>query len=123
MQGSMVPLSTFQTSIFRFSIVYSVICVIYRSVRTLTIPVPWKREPFNLFFFISLEKAFRIKNVPAELKTEILINLLGERVGNLLMYVEEQDEKIKTLTLKEFQPTPFECLNQYEKVRNLSEIT
>ncbi|GFV34987.1 uncharacterized protein TNCV_4053051 [Trichonephila clavipes] len=34
----------------------------------------------------SLKKAFQIKSVPDELKAEILLNILGERVNNLLTY-------------------------------------
>ncbi|GFX18270.1 integrase catalytic domain-containing protein [Trichonephila clavipes] len=33
-----------------------------------------------------LERAFQIKSVPDELKAEILLNILGERVNNLLTY-------------------------------------
>ncbi|GBN22774.1 hypothetical protein AVEN_51964-1 [Araneus ventricosus] len=57
-----------------------------KSVKTLTIPVPVRSESFNLFFH-SLEKAFQNKSVPNELKAEILLNILGERVNNLLAYV------------------------------------
>ncbi|GFX45666.1 DUF1758 domain-containing protein [Trichonephila clavipes] len=34
------------------------------------------------------KKAFQIKSVPDELKAEILLNILGERVNNLLTYVD-----------------------------------
>ncbi|GBM05447.1 hypothetical protein AVEN_94748-1 [Araneus ventricosus] len=80
-----------------------------KSVKTLTIPVPVRSESFNLFFH-SLEKAFQNKSVPNELKAEILLNILGEKVDNLLAYVSQEDlcdyEKIKQLVLKEFEPTP-----------------
>ncbi|GBN77428.1 hypothetical protein AVEN_215952-1 [Araneus ventricosus] len=77
-----------------------------KSVKTLTIPVPVRSESFNLFFH-SLEKAFQNKSVPNELKAEILLNILGERVNNFLAYVSQEDlcdyEKIKQLVLKEFE--------------------
>ncbi|GBM56052.1 hypothetical protein AVEN_34746-1 [Araneus ventricosus] len=76
-----------------------------KSVKTLTIPVPVRSESFNLFFH-SLEKAFQNKSVPNELKAEILLNILGERINNLLAYVSQEDlcdyEKIKQLVLKGF---------------------
>ncbi|GFW38932.1 integrase catalytic domain-containing protein [Trichonephila clavipes] len=56
-----------------------------KSIKTLTIQVPVRSESFNLFFH-SLEKAFQIKSMPDELKAEILLNILGERVNNLLTY-------------------------------------
>lgn len=87
-----------------------------KSIRTLTIPVPSKS-------FQSLEKAFKTKNVPEEFKAEILLNILGEKVGNLMVYIKEEElvnyEKIKGLVLKQFQPTPQECLNQFRNARKL----
>ncbi|GFT98730.1 DUF1758 domain-containing protein [Trichonephila clavipes] len=89
-----------------------------KSIKTLTIQVPVRSESFNLFFH-SLEKAFQIKSVPDELKAEILLNILGERVNNLLTYVSQEDlsnyVKIKELILKEFEPTPQECLSNFKK--------
>ncbi|GFX97431.1 integrase catalytic domain-containing protein [Trichonephila clavipes] len=69
------------------------------------------------------EKAFQIKSVPDELKAEILLNILRERVNNLLTYVSQEDlsnyVKIKELILKEFEPTPQECLSNFKKARKL----
>ncbi|GFW92497.1 integrase catalytic domain-containing protein [Trichonephila clavipes] len=93
-----------------------------KSIKTLTIQVPVRSESFNLFFH-SLEKAFQIKSVPDELKAEILLNILGERVNNLLAYVSQEDlsnyVKIKELILREFEPTPQECLSNFKKAREL----
>ncbi|GFW52390.1 uncharacterized protein TNCV_2796481 [Trichonephila clavipes] len=61
-----------------------------KSVKTLTIPVPSRVESYNLFFQ-SLEKAFKIKEVPEQFKGEILLNILGERVNNLLVHVSEEE--------------------------------
>ncbi|GFT59083.1 integrase catalytic domain-containing protein [Trichonephila clavipes] len=47
-----------------------------KSVKTLTIPVPSRVESYNLFFQ-SLEKAFKIKEVPEQFKCEILLNILA----------------------------------------------
>ncbi|GFX79121.1 integrase catalytic domain-containing protein [Trichonephila clavipes] len=93
-----------------------------KSIKTLTIQVPVRSESFNLFFH-SLEKTFQIKSVPDELKAEILLNILGERVNNLLTYVSQEDlsnyVKIKELILREFEPTPQECLSNFKKARKL----
>ncbi|GFW09808.1 uncharacterized protein TNCV_868701 [Trichonephila clavipes] len=61
-----------------------------KSVKTLPIPVPSRVESYNLFFQ-SLEKAFKIKEVPEQFKGEILLNILGERVNNLLVHVSEDE--------------------------------
>ncbi|GFT00571.1 integrase catalytic domain-containing protein [Trichonephila clavipes] len=69
------------------------------------------------------KKAFQIKSVPDELKAEVLLNILGERVNNLLTYVSQEDlsnyVKIKELILREFEPTPQECLSNFKKARKL----
>ncbi|GFW02909.1 integrase catalytic domain-containing protein [Trichonephila clavipes] len=77
-----------------------------KSIKTLTIQVSVRSESFNLFFH-SLEKAFQIKSVSDVLKAEILLNILGKRV------------KIKELILREFEPTPQECLSNFKKARKL----
>lgn len=93
-----------------------------KSVKTLTIPVPQRAESFNLFFQ-SIEKAFKTKNVPEKLKPEILLNILGEKACNLMVYLREEDlsdyDKLKAIVLKEFQPTPNECLNHFRKAQKL----
>ncbi|GFX31321.1 DUF1758 domain-containing protein [Trichonephila clavipes] len=93
-----------------------------KSIKTLTIQVPVRSESFNLFFH-SLEKAFQIKSVPDELKAEILLNILGERVNNLLTYGSQEDlsnyVKIKELILREFEPMPQECPSNFKKARKL----
>ena len=57
-----------------------------------------------------LERAFVVKNVSDEFKVEILVNILSEKLNNVLYYVEEEEircyEKVKTLILKEYQLTP-----------------
>ena len=76
---------------------------IVKSVRTLTIKVPSKSEGWG-FFFTSLERAFNIKNVPEKFKSEILLNLLGERALNILTYITEKD------------------LNNYEEIKRLERV-
>ena len=97
-----------------------------KSVRTLTIPVPVKSESFSLFFH-SLEKAFENKSVPEGYRAEILLTILGERVNNLLVYVNKEElgdyKKIKSLILKEFEPTPQECLANFKKAKKLPSET
>ncbi|GFW32852.1 RILP-like protein homolog [Trichonephila clavipes] len=69
------------------------------------------------------EKAFQIKSVPDVVKAEILLNILGERMNNLLTYVSQEDlsnyVKIKELILREFEPTPQECLSNFKKACKL----
>ncbi|GFW25230.1 uncharacterized protein TNCV_5087961 [Trichonephila clavipes] len=60
-----------------------------KSLKTLTIPLPSRVESYNLFFQL-LEKAFKIKEVPKQVKDEILLNFLGERVNNLLVHVSKE---------------------------------
>ncbi|GFV10635.1 transposon Tf2-6 polyprotein [Trichonephila clavipes] len=57
-----------------------------KSIKTLSLPVPTRSENFNLFFQ-SLERAFLTKKINEEYKSEILINLLGERDHNVLLKV------------------------------------
>ncbi|GFW95119.1 integrase catalytic domain-containing protein [Trichonephila clavipes] len=73
-----------------------------KSIRTLSLPVPTRSENFNLFFQ-SLERAFLTKKINDEYKSEILINLLGERAHNVLLYIKEEE------------------LNDYEKTKIYSE--
>ncbi|GFX12750.1 transposon Tf2-6 polyprotein [Trichonephila clavipes] len=86
-------------------------------IRTLSLPVPTRSENFNLFFQ-SLERAFLTKKINYEYKSEILINLLGERAHNVLLYIKEEElndyEKLKSIVLREFQLTPRECLNSFK---------
>ncbi|GFV39130.1 retrovirus-related Pol polyprotein from transposon opus [Trichonephila clavipes] len=88
-----------------------------KSIKTLSLPVPTRSENFNLFFQ-SLERAFLTKKINDEYKSEILINLLGERAHNVLLYIKEEElndyEKLKSLVLREFQLTPRECLNSFK---------
>ncbi|GFW22975.1 transposon Tf2-6 polyprotein [Trichonephila clavipes] len=88
-----------------------------KSIRTLSLPVPTRSENFNLFFQ-SLECAFLTKKINDEYKSEILINLLDERAHNVLLYIIEEElndnEKLKSIVLREFQLTPRECLNSFK---------
>ncbi|GFX22880.1 integrase catalytic domain-containing protein [Trichonephila clavipes] len=87
------------------------------SIRTLSLPVPIRSENFNPFFQ-SLERAFLTKKINDEYKSEILINLLGERAHNVLLYIKEEElndyEKLKSIVLREFELTPRECLNSFK---------
>ncbi|GFW91622.1 transposon Tf2-6 polyprotein [Trichonephila clavipes] len=88
-----------------------------KSIKTLSLPVPTRSENFNLFFQ-SLERAFLTKKINDEYKSEILINLLGERAHNVLLYIKEEElndyEKLRSIVLREFQLTPRECLNSFK---------
>ncbi|GFU04285.1 DUF1758 domain-containing protein [Trichonephila clavipes] len=88
-----------------------------KSIKTLSLPVPTRSENFNLFFQ-SLERAFLTKKINDEYKSEILINLLGERAHNVLLYIKEEElndyEKLKSIVLRQFQLIPRECLNSFK---------
>ncbi|GFW25654.1 integrase catalytic domain-containing protein [Trichonephila clavipes] len=73
-----------------------------KSIKTLSLLVPTRSENFNLFFQ-SLERAFLTKKINDEYKSEILINLLGERAHNVLLYIKKEE------------------LNDYEKTKIYSE--
>ncbi|GFW41159.1 transposon Tf2-6 polyprotein [Trichonephila clavipes] len=79
-----------------------------KSIKTLSLPIPTRSENFNLFFK-SLERAFLTKKINDEYKSEILINLLGERAHNVLLYIKKEElndyEKLKSIVLREFQET------------------
>ncbi|GFW06376.1 transposon Ty3-I Gag-Pol polyprotein [Trichonephila clavipes] len=96
------------------------------SVRTLTLPIPKKQEGWNLFFS-SLERSFKTKNVPDEFKGEILLNLLGEKAENSLVYVKDEEisdyNKLKSLVLREFEPTPLICLQNFQKAKRMPNET
>ncbi|GFW81778.1 transposon Tf2-6 polyprotein [Trichonephila clavipes] len=96
------------------------------SIKTLSLPVPTRSENFNLFFQ-SLERAFLTKKINDEYKSEILINLLGERAHNVLLYIKEEElndyEKLKSIVLREFQLTPRECLNSFKNAVKSSDET
>lgn len=84
----------------------------------MTLDVPNKPDLWNLFFE-SLERAFETKSVPENLKAEILLNLLGDKSANVLIYISKEEiqdyEKIKSLVLKENEPTARDCLENFRK--------
>ncbi|GFV04288.1 uncharacterized protein TNCV_919091 [Trichonephila clavipes] len=87
--------------------------MIKKSIKTLSLPVPTRSENFNLFFQ-SLERAFLTKKINDEYKSEILINLLGERAHNVLLYIKEEElndyEKLKSIVLREFHSRVFKLI-------------
>ena len=76
-----------------------------------------------VFFFQSLERAIKTKHFPEEYKAEILLNIQGEKVNNLIIYMSDEDlsdyGKLKTIVLKEFQPIQQRCLNNFRKAQKL----
>ncbi|GBN25269.1 hypothetical protein AVEN_272268-1 [Araneus ventricosus] len=94
-----------------------------KGVEILTVPVPRKAESWNLFFD-SLERAYKHKKVPEEFQAEILLKLLGDKASNVLVYIKEEDlkgyAKVKDLILKEFEPTPQACFENFRKAKRNS---
>ncbi|GFU46303.1 uncharacterized protein TNCV_2156201 [Trichonephila clavipes] len=89
-----------------------------KSVRILTVKVPNRPEGWA-FFFASLERAFVSKNVPEKFKSEILLNLLGEKASNVLTYVKDDKlnnyEQLKSIILREYEPSANQFLEQFKK--------
>ncbi|GFU93931.1 DUF1758 domain-containing protein [Trichonephila clavipes] len=89
-----------------------------KSIRTLTVKIPDKPEGWS-FFFLSLERAFAAKSVTDKFKPEILLNLLGEKAANIIIYLKDEDlknyDEIKSIILQEFEPTPQSCLENFKK--------
>ncbi|GFT08947.1 integrase catalytic domain-containing protein [Trichonephila clavipes] len=89
-----------------------------KSVRILTVKVPNRPEGWA-FLFASLERAFVSKNVPEKFKSEILLNLLGEKASNVLTYVKEGElnnyEQLKSIILREYEPSANQFLEQFKK--------
>ncbi|GFW58924.1 integrase catalytic domain-containing protein [Trichonephila clavipes] len=89
-----------------------------KSVRILTMKVPNRPEGWA-FFFASLERAFVSKNVPEKFKSEILLNLLGEKASNVLTYVKDDElnnyEQLKSIILREYEPSANQFLEQFKK--------
>ncbi|GFV81299.1 integrase catalytic domain-containing protein [Trichonephila clavipes] len=89
-----------------------------KSVRILTVKVP-NRPEGCAFFFASLERAFVSKNVPEKFKSEILLNLLGEKASNVLAYVKDDElnnyEQLKSIILREYEPSANQFLEQFKK--------
>ncbi|GFX04291.1 integrase catalytic domain-containing protein [Trichonephila clavipes] len=89
-----------------------------KSVRILTVKVPNRPEGWA-FFFASLERAFVSKSVPEKFKSEILLNLLGEKASNVLTYVKDDElnnyEQLKSIILREYEPSANQFLEQFKK--------
>lgn len=91
-----------------------------KAVRVLTMPVPELPENWSLFFE-SLERSFNTKSVPEEMKAEILINIMEEKVTNLLIYLKGDEIKdynaVKDIILREYEPTAQACLENFRKAK------
>ncbi|GFY33072.1 uncharacterized protein TNCV_2230231 [Trichonephila clavipes] len=65
------------------------------------------------------KRAFAAKSVTDKFKPEILLNLLGEKAANIIIYLNDEDlknyDKIKSIILQEFEPTPQSCLENFKK--------
>ncbi|GFW69843.1 integrase catalytic domain-containing protein [Trichonephila clavipes] len=89
-----------------------------KSIRTHRVKIPDKPEGWS-FFFLSLERAFAAKSVTDKFKPEILLNLLGEKAANIIIYLKDEDlknyNKIKSIIHQEFEPTPQSCLENFKK--------
>ncbi|XP_055944323.1 uncharacterized protein LOC129975294 [Argiope bruennichi] len=99
---------------------------IVRMVRLLTVKVPSKSDGWD-YFFSSLEKAFVNENVSDEFKPKVLLCLLGDKVPNLLVNIEESElknyESLKKIVLQEYEPSPKLCLENFRKAKRNNDET
>ncbi|GFV32609.1 retrovirus-related Pol polyprotein from transposon opus [Trichonephila clavipes] len=99
---------------------------IVKMVRLLTVKVPNKSDGWD-YFFSSLEKAFASENVSDELKQNVLLCMLGDKVSNLLFNLGEEElkyyESLKQVVLKEYEPSIKICLKNFRKFKRNSDET
>ncbi|GFV11755.1 retrovirus-related Pol polyprotein from transposon opus [Trichonephila clavipes] len=99
---------------------------IVKMVRLLTVKVPNKSDGWE-YFFSSLEKAFASEMVSDELKPKVLLCMLGDKVSNLLVNLCEEElkdyESLKQVVLKEYEPSPKICLENFRKAKRNSDET
>ncbi|GFW68128.1 retrovirus-related Pol polyprotein from transposon opus [Trichonephila clavipes] len=99
---------------------------IVKMVRLLTVKVPSKSDGWE-YFFSSLEKAFASEMVSDELKPKVLLCMLGDKVSNLLVNQGEEElkdyESLKQVVLKEYEPSPKICLENFRKAKRNSDET
>ncbi|GFW72445.1 integrase catalytic domain-containing protein [Trichonephila clavipes] len=88
-----------------------------KSIRTLTVKIPDKPEGWSFFFII--RTCICSQSVTDKFKPEILLNLLGEKAANIIIYLKDEDlknyDKIKSIILQQFEPTPQSCLENFKK--------
>ncbi|GFQ66459.1 retrovirus-related Pol polyprotein from transposon opus [Trichonephila clavata] len=93
---------------------------IVKMVRLLTVKVPNKLDGWD-YFFSSLEKAFVNENVSDEFKPKVLLCMLRDKVSNLLVNLGEEElkdyESLKQVVLKEYEPSPKMCLENFRKAK------
>ncbi|GFT34515.1 retrovirus-related Pol polyprotein from transposon opus [Trichonephila clavipes] len=98
---------------------------IVKRVRLLTVNVPNKSDGWD-YFFSSLEKAFTSEMVSDELKPKVLLCMLGDKMSNLLVNLGEEElkghESLKHV-LKEYEPSPKICLENFRKAKPNSDET
>ncbi|XP_035229675.1 uncharacterized protein LOC118201644, partial [Stegodyphus dumicola] len=69
----------------------------------------------------SLEKALASEKVADNLKSKVLMCLLGDKAAHLLTYLEEEQyedyEALKTIVLREYEPSPKTCLENFKRAK------
>ncbi|XP_035205028.1 uncharacterized protein LOC118179983 [Stegodyphus dumicola] len=93
---------------------------IVKTIKLLTVRVPAGSEGWN-YFFNSLEKALASEKVADNLKSKVLMCLLGDKAAHLLTYLEEEQyedyEALKTIVLREYEPSPKTCLENFKRAK------
>ncbi|GFW71290.1 retrovirus-related Pol polyprotein from transposon opus [Trichonephila clavipes] len=99
---------------------------IVKMVRLLTVKVPNKSDGWE-YFFSSLEKAFTSEMVSDELKPKVFVMHVRRQVSNLLVNLGEEElkdyESLKQVVLKEYEPSPKICLENFRKAKQNSDET
>jgi transposase InsO family protein len=97
---------------------------IVKAIRILTVKTPSKPEGWH-FFFKSLEKAFASEGTDQSVQAQVLICLLGEKAANLLTHLDSEEyndyEAVKKLVLREYEPLPKTCLENFKKAKRYSD--
>ncbi|GFU84057.1 CCHC-type domain-containing protein [Trichonephila clavipes] len=74
-----------------------------------------------------VKKAFASEMVSDELKPKVLLCMLGDKVSNLLLNLGEEEfkdyESLKQVVLKEYEPSPKICLENFRKAKRSSDET
>lgn len=102
---------------------------VIKSIKTLTIRNPSRPEGRCLFFFLLLWKDhLQQKIYPINLKQRFFFfNLLSDKASNAISYISvnelSDNDEVKKIVLREFEPTAQCCLEQFRKTIRQSNET
>ncbi|GFW19610.1 CCHC-type domain-containing protein [Trichonephila clavipes] len=91
------------------------------SSRNLNLTSPKKIGKLEFFFRLTGKSLLTQKG--SRRMAEILLKILGDKTSSVLVHIKEdlrEYAKVKTLILKEFEPTPQACLENFRIARRHS---